>query len=82
MDDFGIDEDELGVGIFFESDIDDGDAATNADLRGGQADTVGGVHRLKHVFDELLQLLVEDGYGFGRLFENRVAEFYDGINHQ
>ena len=31
----------------------------NADLRRGQADAVGGVHRLKHVFDELLQLFVE-----------------------
>ena len=53
----------------------------DADLRGGQADAVGGVHGLEHVFDEFFQFFVEDGDGFGGLLENRVAEFYDGIDH-
>ena len=33
VNDFGIDEDELGVWIFLEGDVDDGDAAADADLR-------------------------------------------------
>ena len=40
----------------------------DADLRGGQADAVGGVHGLEHVFDELLQVLVEDRNRFRRAF--------------
>src|ERR1017187_2054344 len=61
---FGIDEDEFGAGIFLEGNVDDGDTAADADLRGGQSDAMGGVHRLEHVFDELLQLFVEDSDGF------------------
>jgi hypothetical protein len=82
MNDFRIDEDEFGVGIFLEGDVDDSNAASNADLRGGKSDSVGSVHGLEHVRDELLQFFVEDGYGLRRLFENWIAEFYDGINHQ
>ena len=51
VDDFGIDENELGFGIFFKSYVDDGDAAGEADLRGSEADAVGGVHRLEHIVD-------------------------------
>src|ERR1700733_6540706 len=76
MNDFGIDEDEFCVGVFFEGDVDDGNAAADADLRGGEADAVGYVHGLEHVFDELLQFLVEDGYFLGGFLENRVAELY------
>src|SRR5579859_2566841 len=48
VNDFRIDQDEFGVGVFMEGDIDDSNAAPNADLRGGKPDTVGGVHGLKH----------------------------------
>ena len=44
VNDFGINENEFGVGILLEGDVDDGDAAGDADLRGGQTDAVGGVH--------------------------------------
>src|SRR5580698_28175 len=81
MNDYGIDEDEPGVGIFLEGDVDDSDAAGDADLRGGQADAVGDVHRLEHVFGELFQFLVEDGDFLGWLLENWAAEFYDGVDH-
>ena len=82
VNDFGIDENELGVGIFFESYIDDGDAPRNADLRGGQADALGGVHGLEHVVDELLQFFVEGRDFFRGLFEDRIAVLNDGMDHQ
>ena len=37
VNDFGIDEDEFGLGIFLEGDVDDRDAAGDADLRRGQS---------------------------------------------
>ncbi len=61
----------MAFGIFLEGDVDDGDAASDADLRRGEADAVGGVHGLEHVVDELLQFVVEDSHGLGGLFENR-----------
>jgi len=44
VNDFGIDENEFGARILLESNIDDRDAAANADLWRGQADSVRGVH--------------------------------------
>lgn len=81
VDDFRVDEDKLGVGIFFEGDVDDGDAPGDSDLRSGQADAVRGVHRFEHVVEESLQLRVEDGDLFRRLLQHRVAELNDGIDH-
>jgi hypothetical protein len=81
VNDFRINENEFGVGLLLEGDVDDGDASGDADLRGGQADSVGGVHRLEHICDEFLQLFVENGHRFGGLLESRIAEFYDGIDH-
>ncbi len=37
VNDFGINEDEFGLGILFECDVDDRNAAGNADLRSGQS---------------------------------------------
>src|SRR5256885_4053158 len=47
VNDFRIDEDKLGFGIFLEGDVDDGDAAADADLRSGQSDAMRGVHRFE-----------------------------------
>jgi hypothetical protein len=82
VNDFGIDENEFGARIFLESNVDDRNAAANADLRRGQADSVRGVHGLEHVGDELLQLFVKARDLFRWFLENGIAEFYDGINHQ
>jgi len=82
VNDFGVDEDEFGLGVFFEGDVDNGDAASNADLRGSEADAVSGVHGLEHVFDKLFEIFVEEGDGLGRFLENRISEFYDGIDHR
>ncbi len=81
VDDFRVDEDQLGVGIFFEGDVDHGDAPGDADLRSGEADAVRGVHRLEHIVEQGLQLCIEDGDLFGRLLQHRVAELNDGIDH-
>jgi hypothetical protein len=81
MDDFGIDEDDLGVGVLFERDVNHGDAERHADLRRGQAHTAGGVHRLEHVIDEQLQFAVENGDFVGRLLKDWISELYNGIDH-
>src|ERR1700733_4757319 len=81
VNDFRVDEDQLGIGIFFEGDVDDGDAPGDTDLRSGQADAVRGVHGLEHVVEEGLQVRVEDGDFFRRLLQHRVAELNDGIDH-
>jgi len=82
MKDFGVNEDEFGLRVLLEGNVDDGNPAPNADLRSGEADAVRSVHRLKHVIDEPLQLFIENRHRFRGFFENRIAEFHDGINHQ
>jgi len=81
VDDYGIDDDKPGVRVFFEGYVDDRDAASDADLRRGEADAVRGVHRLEHVIGELFQVIVENGDCFGRPLKDRVAKFYDWIDH-
>src|SRR5438874_1110350 len=39
------------------------------------------VHRLEHIVGELFQIRVEEGDLGGRLFENRIRPFNDGIDH-
>src|SRR5579863_3101113 len=82
VNDLGIDENELGLGIFLESDINDGDTPANTDLRGSEPDAVSRVHRLEHVLNKFFELLVEYGDRFRGLFEDRIAELHDGIDHQ
>src|SRR3984885_4767812 len=82
MNDFRIDEHQLRVGVLFESYIDHGDTASNADLGRGQSDAMCRIHGFEHVFDELLEFLVEDRNCLGWLLENRVAKFNNGIDHQ
>ena len=82
MNDLWIDEDQLGVGILFEGDVDDGDALADPNLRRSQADSMRGVHRFKHVLDELPQFFIEDGDRFGGLLENGISVLDYGIDHQ
>src|SRR5271165_164665 len=81
MDDFRIDQHDLGFGVFLESDIDDRDALADADLGSGEADAVSGVHALEHVVGQLAQFVIELGNGDGRLLQDRVTVFDDGIDH-
>src|ERR1051326_7611833 len=81
VDDGGIDENEFLFRALAVGTVDDGDLAAEADLRGGQADTLGGVHRLEHVFEELVEFgIIEllDLVGFA--LQHRVAEFDYGVD--
>ncbi len=80
-DDLRINEDQLGVGIFFKGDIDDGDSLTDTDLGGGEADAMGLVHGFEHVVDEFLQAFVEFCDRLGWFLQHWVAKFYDWIDH-
>src|SRR3954462_13162831 len=82
VNDFRVNQNKPGGGIFLKCDINDCDAASNPDLGGSETDSVRCVHRFEHVIDKFLQALVENRDGLGRLFKHRIAELYDGIDHQ
>src|SRR5450755_967507 len=81
VNDYRIDQDQLGAGVFLERYIDHRDASRNTDLRSGQPDAARRVHRLKHILDKFLKLAVEGGHFGGGFFQDGVAEFYDWIDH-
>src|SRR3982074_1523364 len=80
-DDYRIDQDQLGSGLFLESHIHDRDSFRDADLRSGQADAASRVHRLEHVFHEFLEVIVESGHTGRRFFQDGIAKFHNWINH-
>jgi len=57
--------------------VDDGDALGAPDLRSGEADPLGGVHRLEHVVHEAAQLVGDLGDRRRVLSQDRVAEHAD-----
>src|SRR6185369_13885253 len=67
-----IDESELRP-----VDVDHRQSLGAAHLRRGEADALGGVHRLEHVGDELAQLVGDLGDGLCRLAKYRVAQHPD-----
>jgi hypothetical protein len=77
-----INEDEFGVRVLFESYVDHGDAARDANLGRGEADAVRFIHRLEHVVEKLLEFFVEDGDRLCLLLQNWIAEFYNRVDHQ
>ncbi len=54
-DDFRIDDDDLVGLVFAQADVDDRDLLAEPDLRSGQPDAFGGIHRLEHIGDRLVQ---------------------------
>jgi hypothetical protein len=80
-DDLRISQHQLRFGVFSAGDVNDGDVARDADLRRGQADSLGCVHGLEHVLDELLQFGIEARDGSGFFCEDFVTEFDDGVDH-
>src|SRR5664279_398027 len=78
---FRIDQHDLGLWIFLEGDVDDRDAFADADLRRGQAHAVRGIHAFEHVVRQLAQLIVELGNRGRRLLQYRVSELDDWIDH-
>src|SRR5208337_5360897 len=81
VNDYRVDQDQLGAGIFLEGYIHDGNSLRNADLRSRQPDAARRVHRLKHIFHQLLELVVEASHFRRRFFQHRVAELHNWINH-
>src|SRR5690348_1106518 len=77
----GIGEDELGFGIFARSDVDDGQIQIEANLRGGKADALRGVHGLEHFVRELDEGVVEFLDIPRGFFQNGGAEFCDRMDH-
>jgi hypothetical protein len=67
--------------VFAHAQVDDRDALGDADLRRGQADALRGIHGLKHVGDQLAQLVVEFGDRLARLLQHRLGIFHDRENH-
>src|SRR5437899_3269654 len=74
----GIDQlDELAL-LLADGEVDHDDAQGHGDLRRGQADARGRVHRLDHVVEEPADRAVDLTDGLGGLVEHRVAVFHDG----
>ncbi|HLW77266.1 MAG TPA: hypothetical protein VKS01_09770, partial [Bryobacteraceae bacterium] len=70
MKDFGVDENQFLSRIFADGEIDDGDAPGDSDLRGSEADALGGVTGFEHIVDELVQFRrIEFLDGFGLFLE-------------
>ena len=63
-DDLGIDENQLVLGVLAHAQVDGGEALGHAHLWRGQAHALIGIGGLKHVGDQLAQLIVEVGHGF------------------
>jgi hypothetical protein len=83
VDDFGIDENDLLLGILGHGQIDNGDTLGNPNLRRGQADTLGGVTGLEHVVDKLMELRrSEFRYEFRLFLEYGLSVQDDRIGHQ
>src|SRR5215469_610362 len=51
-----VDQHQLVVRVFAIRNVDNGDLSGKADLGGGEAHALGGVHGFEHVFQELMQL--------------------------
>src|SRR5580658_1023312 len=81
VNDFGINENQFRVRVLLESDVNDGDAARDADLRRGQAHAARSIHRLEHVLDQFLQSFIKDRDFLCRFFKDGISEFNDGIDH-
>ena len=82
-DDLGIDEDaQVARLVLAGGHIHDEKALRNAELRGGQTDARGRVHRLGHVVDQAVKLRIKDLDVFTGLSEPLIGVEEYGANHQ
>ena len=77
-----IDHDDQILAVAADADVDDEDAQRDADLCRREADARRGVHRLDHVVDEALQVVVERRHVGRRLVQRPLAVAEDGTNHR
>src|SRR5271165_4658032 len=81
-DDLRIDENELPGLVLSLRSIDNCQTSAKTNLRGGEAESLGCVHRVPHVGDQSEQLRrIELRNWFGDLFEDGVAIFDNLPNH-
>jgi hypothetical protein len=69
----------IGIGIL-RLEVDHQHAQRHPDLNRGEADARGVVHRLEHVLDQRLELVIELGDGFGHHLEAGIGDFEDFAN--
>ena len=80
FDDLGIDEDMELAAALADGEVDEHETLRHADLIRREADAGGGVHRVDHVVDQLLQRAVDLRDGLGRQAEDFGAVLDDGKN--
>src|SRR3954471_13721886 len=71
VDDLRVDQDHQAVAPL--GDVDDDDLLVHIDLRSGEPDARGGIHRLSHLGHQFLQRIIEDGDRAGNLVKPCVG---------
>src|SRR5262249_39953932 len=77
LNDLGVDADDAVFGLFARADVHHEEFFRERDLRPGQADALGLVHRFEHVADEFGQPAINIVDLFAFLLQHRVAVFDD-----
>ena len=81
FDDFGVDQHHSRGRILAGRSVDDRQTPGDPDLRRGEAQPLGGIHRLEHALDQFAQFAgAEFQDRFGRRFQNRIAVLDDSVN--
>ena len=78
---FGIRQHQLGVGIFFERNVDNRQTFGNADLRSRQSNSMRRIHGFEHVLDQFLQGFVKYRNWSRGLLQHRISILNDRMNH-
>ncbi len=79
IDDLGVDKDELIFRSLFKAYVYHCDLLGDAYLRSSKADTLGGVHAVEHLFDELSQFRGEFGDWLTLFQQDGVGVFDDRV---
>ena len=79
IDDLGVDKDELIFRSLFKAYVYHCDLLGDAYLRSSKADTLGGVHAVEHLFDELSQFRGELGDRLTLFQQDGVGVFDDRV---
>ena len=81
VNDLRIGQNQLGAGIFFECDVNDGQPLRDPNLRSREANSLGLVHGLKHVLNQFLEFVSELRDRLSKFFKYRISKLYDRIDH-
>src|SRR5271154_2649358 len=81
MNDVRIRANQFGLGILAQRYVNHRQPQRNANLRRGESHARGRIHGLKHIGDQLLQLLIKSFYRLAGRFQPRRAELHNWMNH-